>query len=96
MTFDKRLSATIELEFPIEIAGVAVKSVTMRRPKVRDEVAMQRIKGTPSDQAAWLLATLCELAPDEFEQLDAVDSDRLMEQYLAFKGKALSQGSAEE
>lgn len=93
---DKRLSVTIELDFPIEIAGVEVKTVTMRRPKVRDEVAMQRVKGTAADKAAWLMATLCEITPEEFLAVDAADSAKLEEQYAAFRGGSQSQKSVEE
>ncbi len=83
---DKRTSVTIALDFPIEIAGVAVKSVTMRRPKVRDELAFQKAKGTEGEKALYLLASLCELSPDELMELDAADLKLLEEQYVAFRG----------
>ena len=83
---DKRASATIELDFPITIAGVEVTTVTMRRPKVRDELAMQKSKASDAEKAVNLIASLCELTPDEVYELDASDFAKLEKQYVDFRG----------
>jgi hypothetical protein len=87
---DKRASATIELDFPITIAGVEVTTVTMRRPKVRDELAMQKSKASDAEKAVILIASLCELTPDEVYELDAADFAKLERQYVDFRGGSQS------
>ena len=83
---DKRATAKIELDFPIQVSGVEVKHLVMRRPKVRDEVAYTKSKGDDSDKVLQLLASLCEVAPDDLLDLDASDFAKLEAQYQDFKG----------
>lgn len=83
---DKRATAKIELDFPIEISGVEVKHLVMRRPKVRDEVAFTKSKGDDADKTLQLLAGLCEVSPDELMELDSADFAKLEAQFQDFKG----------
>ena len=83
---DKRATAKVELDFPIQVSGVEVKHLVMRRPKVRDEVAYTKSKGDDSDKVLQLLASLCEVAPDDLLELDASDFAKLEAQYQDFKG----------
>ena len=83
---DKRATAKVELDFPIQVSGVEVKHLVMRRPKVRDEVAYTKSKGDDSDKVLQLLASLCEVAPDDLLDLDASDFAKLEAQYQDFKG----------
>ena len=83
---DKRPTAKIELDFPIEISGVAVKHLTMRRPKVRDEMAFAKSKADDADKAINLMASLCEVSPDDLLDLDSADFAKLEAQLLDFKG----------
>lgn len=83
---DKRATAKVELDFPIQVSGVEVKHLVMRRPKVRDEVAYTKSKGDDSDKVLQLLASLCEVAPDDLLDLDASDFAKLETQYQDFKG----------
>lgn len=83
---DKRATAKIELDFPIQVSGVEVKHLIMRRPKVRDEVAYTKCKGDDSDKTMQLLSSLCEVAQDDLLELDAADFAKLEKQYQDFKG----------
>ena len=83
---DKRATAKVELDFPIQVSGVEVKHLVIRRPKVRDEVAYTKCKGDDSDKVLQLLASLCEVAPDDLLDLDASDFAKLEAQYQDFKG----------
>lgn len=83
---DKRATAKIELDFPIEISGVEVKHLVMRRPKVRDEVAFTKSKADDADKTLSLLASLCEVTPDELMELDSADFAKLEAQFQDFKG----------
>jgi hypothetical protein len=83
---DKRATAKIELDFPIEISGVQVKHLIMRRPKVRDEVAFTKSKVDDADKVLHLLASLCEVTPDDLLELDSADFAKLEAQFQGFKG----------
>ena len=83
---DKRATAKIELDFPIEISGVQVKHLVMRRPKVRDELAFSKSKADDADKAINLMASLCEVEPEALHELDSADFAKLEAQLLDFKG----------
>jgi hypothetical protein len=86
-------TAKIELDFPIEISGVEVKHLVMRRPKVRDLMAAQKGGGSDADMGVALVANLCEITPDEVLELDSLDWDKCEAQVAAFKS-ARSQKSS--
>ncbi|PWC81243.1 phage tail assembly protein [Azospirillum sp. TSH64] len=92
---DKRRFADIELDFPVEINGTKVRAVRMRRPTVRDELAFQDAKGSAAKKAVDLLASLCELAPNDLLGMDAADFSKLEAQYGAFRGASPSKSSGE-
>jgi hypothetical protein len=83
---DKRPTAKIALDFPITVSGVEVKHLVMRRPKVRDEMAFAKSKGDDADKAINLMASLCEVTPDDLMELDSADFAKLEAQLLDFKG----------
>jgi hypothetical protein len=83
---DKRSTAKIELDFPVEISGVEVKHFIMRRPKVRDEVAFTKSKGDDADKTLKLMANLCEVTPEDLMELDSSDFAKLEAQFQDFKG----------
>ena len=87
---DIRRTVEIKLNFPVEIGNVERSTVTMRRPKGRDVKANFRAAGGEQEnlEATFkLLADLCNLAPDEFDELDMSDIEQLGEQLEAFMGK---------
>jgi hypothetical protein len=86
MAIDKRPVVKVNLEFPVTISGVEVQHLTMRRPKVRDEVAFTKHSGDDADKTLFLLASLCEVTIDDLLELDASDLGKLESQYAAFKG----------
>lgn len=83
---DNRASAKIDLDFPIEISGVQVKHLVMRRPKVRDEVVFSKSKADDADKTLQLLASLCEVSPEDLMELDSADFAKLEQQFSSFKG----------
>lgn len=86
-------TAKIELDFPIEISGVAVNHLIMRRPKVRDLMAAQKQGGTEAEMAIALVANLCEITQEDVHELDSIDWDKCEAQVQAFKS-ARSQKSS--
>ena len=74
----------ITLSHPIEWNGTKVTALSMRRPKVRDMIAADKLKGNPGEKEAAMFANLCEIEPDMIAELDLVDYRRLQETYTGF------------
>lgn len=63
---------TVTLREPIEINGAKIGVLTLRRPKVRDLEAIDKIAGETAKTVA-LMANLSELPPQTIRELDAAD-----------------------
>jgi hypothetical protein len=83
---DMRLSAKIDLDFPVEADGMKYPFLTMRRPKTKDSMKAAKFKGHDADRGILLLADLCGVAPDVIQELDELDAKKLGEQLDAFRG----------
>lgn len=83
---DKRSEVTIALDFPVQLADRKLTEITMRRPVMKDMLAHKvgANSGLKEDMA--LVAALCNLVPDELEQLDTCDYEKLQDQLLRFRG----------
>jgi hypothetical protein len=79
MASKSRPTETIELDYSIEIDGVSVETLTMRRPTVRDQMVIDKAKGSDTEKAVKFFANLCEVAPSSIEALDTVDFTKLSE-----------------
>ncbi len=76
---------TIELNYPVTISGVPTKHLYLRRPKVRDILAAEKInKGSESDQERQLFANLLEHPIDVVLDLDFADYQKLQKAYAGF------------
>lgn len=77
------MSKDITLKFPITIDGAEVTVLRMRRPKVKDMLATDKIKGLAERDIA-TFANLCELSPADIEELDMADMQQLQEAFNDF------------
>jgi hypothetical protein len=77
---------TIELKYPITIDGTEVRALYMRRPKVRDQILSSKTGKTEEEQEVRLFANLCEVAPENIEDLDLADYKQLADAYTRFFG----------
>lgn len=85
---DTRTSVDIKLAFPIELdGGGTLDTITMRRPKVRDNIKASKAKGNELEKGIALIADLCDQPVEVFYGLDESDLDKLNEQYSAFTGR---------
>jgi hypothetical protein len=73
-------SVEITLKYPLKSAD----KLTMRRVKVRDSLAAQKIKGSDAEQEIFLFANLCEVTTRQIEALDMQDYKQLQETYSGF------------
>lgn len=85
MSSSKRPSEVIELQFPVTIDGTAVKTLTMRRPTVRDQLSFEEGKGSEARKVVNMLANLCEVTPDTIMDLDQSDFSALAEVLQGFQ-----------
>ena len=74
----------IKLEYPIISDGKKLEAITMRRPKVRDQLLADKASGQDAEKEVALFANLCELPPDAIEDLDMVDYQTIQGTYSGF------------
>ena len=74
---------TIELLFPVMIDGVEIKSLKIRRPKVKDQLAAQS-GGSEMEREINLFANLTEQTPETIKDLDLKDYQSLQEGFAGF------------
>lgn len=72
------------LAYPVTADGLEVRSLRIRRPKVRDELAAARATGSNEEREVRLFASLCEVSPETVEALDMEDYRKLQEVYVSF------------
>lgn len=74
----------IELTYPIEIAGAKISTISMRRPKVKDQLVSEKAGPTSAEKEVRLFCNLCEVSPEVIQELDMVDYLQLQKAYTAF------------
>lgn len=74
-------SETIALLFPLENG---ISNMTMRRPKVRDIRAANKVTGGNVEVEIAMFANLCEVTPEDINNLDMADYDALQKTYESF------------
>ncbi|WP_353277471.1 phage tail assembly protein [Wolbachia endosymbiont (group B) of Villa cingulata] len=70
---------TVKLDNPITVDGISVSELTIRRPKVRDYLAIERINGSDLNKEATLTANLTSVAKEAIEELDIADYVKVQE-----------------
>ncbi|TCK43478.1 tail assembly chaperone E/41/14-like protein [Paraburkholderia sp. BL8N3] len=79
-------TVTVKLNYPTAFDGVVRDSLTLRRPKVRDMRAAQKVAAGDEDgQELALFAALAEVAPSDLEGMDLDDYHRLQDAYFRFR-----------
>lgn len=80
----------IELKTPIKTPNGEVKTITLRRAKVRDLKEVQRLGLSDADQELMLLARLSEekLTPEDMEELDLADYAEVQRVFRTLVGAA--------
>ena len=76
-------SNSIELEFPIKIAGASVQVLSMRRSTVGDVLTANRIKDEVEREIV-LFANLCQVTPEDIRSIDLKDYQKIQEVFRSF------------
>jgi hypothetical protein len=74
----------IELEYPVAFKSKEYTTLTMRRPKVRDQLAADKAGVTQAERETALFGNLCDVPPGVIEELDMKDYGQLQERYESF------------
>ncbi|WP_353269870.1 phage tail assembly protein [Wolbachia endosymbiont (group A) of Myopa testacea] len=70
---------TVKLDDPITADGISVSELTIRRPKVRDYLAIERLNGSDLSKEVTLTANLTSVAKEAIEELDIADYVKVQE-----------------
>lgn len=74
----------IELTHAINIDGTKVSVLSLRRPKVRDMLSVEKSIDNDAEKEIQLFANLCEISPDNLLELDMADYAKLQKVYQDF------------
>lgn len=88
MTFPTPLPEVVEirLDHPVETHGATVDRVSMRRPRVADQLAAEKTPGGDGAREVALFANLCQVAPDTirtFALSDYLEMQRVFRDFLS-------------
>lgn len=76
---------SIALKYPVDVAGQSYDKLAMRRSKIRDRLAVAKMKNVSDEEKEIrLFANLCEVEPKVIEELDEADYSNLQKIYLGF------------
>lgn len=79
------MQATIELDYPIHVDGVETRTLTMRRPKVGDQMRHADAEGDLNPEStAKMYADLMMIKYDDILELDLVDYRKVSDAYNTF------------
>jgi hypothetical protein len=74
----------IKLTETIKIDGVVISELTLRRPKVRDRLAVERLGNSDAEKEVALIANLADIPKDAVEDLDLADYAKIQEVLQGF------------
>jgi len=74
----------VPLSKPIKIDGVDVKTLRMREITVKDSLVSSKMKGTDAENEIQLMANLCNVSPEDLQQLKMRDYAKLQTALKSF------------
>lgn len=74
----------IDLQEPVMVSGVKVSTLTIRAPKVRDQIAAASVDSRKDLQEVFLFSSLCAVEPAAIEEMDLADYVKLQEAFASF------------
>ena len=74
----------IKLDHPIQVNGVAMKEIFLRRPKVRDRLVVDKMTVSDAEKEILLIANLAEISREAVEELDLADYTKIQKELQNF------------
>lgn len=84
MANEAKKNDAIKLEYPIQIDGVKVTELNMRRASIGDQIAARHNSKDDIEAEVTLLANLCGFKPADMHQLDLKDYKTCQKRYEGF------------
>ncbi|WP_264954047.1 phage tail assembly protein [Wolbachia endosymbiont (group A) of Endotricha flammealis] len=75
---------TVELNNPITVEGILLSELTLRRPKVRDRLAVERMGNSDAEKEVALIANLASISREAVEEFDLADYNKIQETLQGF------------
>lgn len=82
------MTKIVTLDYPVTVDGEEIKTLTMRRPKARDQIGMERAGPSAAAREVQLFADLCGVKVDVIHEMDLTDYDKLQDAYTGFRKPA--------
>ncbi len=79
-----KMEAVITLDVPITVDGAEVQQLTMRRPKVGDQMRHHQDDGMTAEGTARMYADLCMIKYEDVLAIDLIDYPKVGEAYESF------------
>lgn len=86
----------IALGYPVTIEGKEYKSLTMRRPKVRDQLIADKQNQDDFDKEVHLLSLLTEVEKEVIQELDLNDFEEVQQTLVGFRKKSSEKETSSE
>jgi hypothetical protein len=74
----------INLNYPVTHNGQTYESLTLRRSKIKDRLAVSKMTCSDEEKEIRLFANLCEVPPEVLMELDESDYKKLQTEYMSF------------
>jgi hypothetical protein len=71
----------IILKHPFNVGGKKVEKLELRRPTVKDLRTMGRFGNSEEDKEIGLIATLCNLVPEDLDTMDLADYKAIQDSF---------------
>ena len=78
----------IKLDHPIQVNGVAMEEIFLRRPKVRDRLVVDKMTVSDAEKEILLIANLAEISREAVEELDLADYTKIQKELQNFLSHA--------
>jgi hypothetical protein len=74
----------IKLNEPIKVDGVLIHELSLRRPKVRDRLIIERSSCSDAEKEVNFIANLAEISADAVQELDLQDYAKIQDVLRSF------------
>ncbi|GHT97925.1 hypothetical protein FACS1894126_2860 [Alphaproteobacteria bacterium] len=74
----------VKLENPIKIDGVLIHEISLRRPKVRDRLLVEKSNGSDAEKEVNFIANLASITPEEVQEIDLQDYAKIQDVLRSF------------
>ncbi|MDN3611355.1 phage tail assembly protein [Vibrio ostreicida] len=81
-------TAQVTLNYPIELGGKTIEVLTLRRPKVRDQLIADKQNKNDADKEVHLMSLLANVETGVIQELDMEDYSEVQKVIVGFRKNA--------